>query len=240
MEVYVLVFLTAVVAGALSGIVGTGSSLLLLPVLVHAYGPKGALPIMAMAAIIGNISRVLAWWSRIDWRAVSAYVSTGVPMAALGAHTLLMLPARSVDVALGLFFWCMVPLRRHLHQSKRKISWVLLSACGGGIGFLTGLVLSTGPISVPVFTAYGLSGGGFLGTEAASALLLYISKVSTFAAQSALSKQIILQGLLVGAGIMLGTVASKPMVLKLSPAIFGRWIDAMLVVSGASLLWAAA
>jgi hypothetical protein len=36
---------------------------------------------------------------------------------------------------------------------------------GAVVGFLTGMALSTGPASVPVFTAYRLSGGAFLGTE---------------------------------------------------------------------------
>ncbi len=44
-----------------------------------------------------------------------------------------------------------------------------LGVAGAVVGFLTGLVLSTGPLSVPMFTGYGLSGGAFLGSEAASA-----------------------------------------------------------------------
>jgi len=51
---------------------------------------------------------------------------------------------------------------------------------GAIVGFLTGLALSTGPLSVPVFTGFGSSGGAFLGSEAASALLLYVAKLATF------------------------------------------------------------
>jgi uncharacterized membrane protein YfcA len=236
---YFYVFSIALAAGVLSGIVGTGSSLLLLPVLVQSYGPKAAMPIMAMAAIIGNLSRMAAWWRDIDWRAAMAYALAGMPAAALGAHTLLALPAWSIDAALGLFFWCMVPLRRRLRAARWQLSLPQLILCGGAIGFMTGLVLSTGPLSVPVFTAYGLSGGAFLGTEAASALLLYVSKVGTFAAQDALSMQTALQGLLVGAGIMVGTAGSKSLVLKLPPAMFGILIDLLLLISGAALLYSA-
>ncbi|WP_413737568.1 TSUP family transporter [Sodalis sp. RH21] len=239
METYALVFLIALAAGALSGLVGTGSSLLLLPVLVQSYGPKEAMPIMAVAAIIGNLSRMGAWWRLIDWRAASAYALLGVPAAALGAHTLLALPAWIIDAALGLFFWCMVPLNRRLRKAKWRFSLPQLGLCGGGVGFLTGLVLSTGPLSVPVFTAYGLSGGAFLGTEAASALFLYASKVGTFAAQDALSLPTALQGLLVGAGIMAGTAGSKSLVLKLPAGIFGLLIDLLLLISGAALLCSA-
>lgn len=230
------IFFSALAAGALSGIVGTGSSLILLPVLVQAFGPKEAIPIMAMAAIVGNLSRMGVWWRHIDWRATLAYSILGVPAAALGAHTLLELPAWLIDLCLGFFFWFMVLLRRYQSKAGKEISLIQLGLCGGGIGFLTGLVLSTGPLSVPAFTAYGLSGGAFLGTEAASAFLLYLSKVSAFTVQNALSAQTAYQGLLVGGGIMLGTFFSKPLVLKLTPKIYSILIDSLLLLSGAALI----
>ena len=88
-------------AGTISGIVGFGSSIMLMPVLVVAYGPLHAVPIMAIAAILANLSRVIIWWREVDWRAVAAYSVTGVPAAALGARTLLALPPRLIEGALG-------------------------------------------------------------------------------------------------------------------------------------------
>ncbi|OZI54093.1 hypothetical protein CAL20_01840 [Bordetella genomosp. 4] len=238
-ENYVYVLVVALIAGAFSGVVGTGSSLMLLPVLVQSYGPKAAMPIMAMAAIMGNLSRVMVWYKQIDWRATFAYGLPGIPAAALGAHTLLALPAWVIDATLGFFFWCMIPIRHKLRQLQYQMSLFQLGVCGVVIGFLTGLVLSTGPLSIPAFTAYGLSGGAFLGTDGATSVLLYISKVSTFFAQDALSMQTALQGVLVGAGIMLGTVASKPLVLRLSSNAFALMVDVLLFVSGAALLYSA-
>ncbi|WP_239507842.1 sulfite exporter TauE/SafE family protein, partial [Serratia marcescens] len=55
------VLLVGLVAGVFSGIVGTGSSLMLVPVLSAVYGPIEAVPIMAVAAVMANVSRVLAW-----------------------------------------------------------------------------------------------------------------------------------------------------------------------------------
>ena len=43
--IYVFVLAVGLVAGILSGIVGTGSSIMLLPVLAYAFGPKQAVPI---------------------------------------------------------------------------------------------------------------------------------------------------------------------------------------------------
>jgi uncharacterized membrane protein YfcA len=58
---YVMVLGARWIAGTLSGIVGFGSSIMLMPVLVIAFGPREAVPIMAVAAVMANLSRVLAW-----------------------------------------------------------------------------------------------------------------------------------------------------------------------------------
>ena len=61
-----VLLLLALGAGALGGLVGTGSSLILLPVLVLLDGPRVAVPVMAIAAVLANVARVAAWW-RDPW-----------------------------------------------------------------------------------------------------------------------------------------------------------------------------
>ena len=100
---FIFVLIVGLVAGAISGVIGTGSSIMLVPVLVWQFGPKEAVPIMAVAAVMANLARILAWWREIDWRACAAFAATGAPAAVLGAKTLLVLPSRAVDVAIGLF-----------------------------------------------------------------------------------------------------------------------------------------
>jgi uncharacterized membrane protein YfcA len=236
---YFFVLFVGLVAGGVSGIVGTGSSLMLLPVLVYAYGPKQAVPIMAVAAVMANVARVSAWWREVDWKAVAAYAIPGVPAAALGARTLLSLPPQVIDVGLGLFFLAMIPFKRwHARTGRRLVLWQV-SLAGAAIGLLTGLVLSTGPLSVPVFTSYGLTMGAFLSTEAASALALYISKVATFQHLGALPPSTLGQGAIVGASLMAGTYGGKALVVRISPHAFDRLLDLLMLASGLSLLWAA-
>lgn len=238
MASFILVLAVGLVAGCLSGVIGTGSSLMLLPVLTYQFGPKHAVPVMAVAAVVANLSRVVAWWKDIDWKAVLAYAAPGVPAAALGARTLLALPPRVVDAALGLFFLSMLALRRLRPVSRPMPLWGL-SICGAAIGFLTGLVLSTGPLSVPVFTSYGLVGGPFLGTEAATALALYLSKVTTFREFGALSEDVVIQGLIVGTSLMVGTFFGKTIVSRIPNHRYAHVVDVLILCSGVSLVWAA-
>ncbi|GGI54721.1 sulfite exporter TauE/SafE family protein [Oxalicibacterium solurbis] len=239
MTSYFFVLLVGLVAGVVSGVIGTGSSIMLLPILVYTFGPKQAVPIMAVAAVMANFARVLAWWRLVDWRAFAAYSVTGIPAAALGARTLLALPADIVNACLGIFFLFMIPARHWLRKHDFRLKLWQLAIAGAGIGYLTGLVLSTGPLSVPAFTAYGLTKGAFISTEAASSLFLYISKLTTFSELGALPPDIFMKGVLVGASLMAGTFAGKIVMLKLSDNGFRLLLDALLFCSGLSLLWAA-
>ena len=239
MLVYVLILAAALCAGTLSGIIGTGSSIILLPLLVYQFGPKQAVPIMAIAGLMANVGKAMAWWREIDWRAFAAYAIPGVPAAALGARTLLVLPSSWVDVALGTFFLAMIPTRHWLATHTFRIRLWQLAIAGALIGFLTGIVISTGPLSVPAFTAYGLTKGAFLSTEAVSSLALFVSKVATFREFGALPLPSIVRGLLIGAAVILGTFVGRSIVQRISIRTFELVLDGVLLCSGLSLLWEA-
>ena len=239
MLTYALVLVVGYVAGTVSGIVGTGATIILLPILVFAFGPREAVPIMAVVALMSNFAKITSWWKQIDWRACTAYALGGIPAAALGARTLLILPERIIDIALGLFFLVMVPGRRWLASLNVRLGFGGLALAGAGIGFLTGVVVSTGPLSVPAFAAYGLVKGAFIASEAAGSLALYISKALTFREFGALPIDILVKGLITGSSVMAGTYTARLIVERLSVATFQRLLDGVMVISGSALLWAA-
>jgi uncharacterized protein len=239
MAIYVFVLIIGLAAGALSGIIGTGASIMLLPVLVYQFGPKQAVPIMAIAALMSNVAKMLAWWREVEWRAFAAYSVTGVPAAALGARTLLVLPSHAVDISLGLFFLLMIPVRHWLIVKDLRIRLWQLALAGAVIGFLTGIVISTGPLSVPAFTSYGLLRGAFLSTEAASSLALMVSKVTTFRQLGALPVSSILKGLIIGTSVMAGSFVGKVVVKRMTIGVFQHVLDGLLLCSGLAMLWAA-
>jgi uncharacterized membrane protein YfcA len=236
---YLLVLVVGFVAGTVSGIVGTGATILLLPVLVFAFGPKAAVPIMAVVALMSNFAKITSWWKEIDWKACAFYAIGGIPGAALGARTLLILPEHVVDAALGLFFIAMVPGRHWLTSHHRRLGLTGLIMAGAVIGFLTGIVVSTGPLSVPAFASYGLVKGAFIATEAAGSLALYISKAATFRTFGALPMDIVIKGLISGSSVMAGTYTARLIVERLKVSTFNRLLDVVMLLSGCALLWAA-
>jgi uncharacterized protein len=195
---------------------------------------------MAVASIIANASRVAAWWRDIDWRTTLAYGATGMPAAALGARTLLVLPPRMVEAVLGAFFIAMIPVRRWMARQDWKFNRWHMAAVGAGIGFLTGIVASTGPLNAPFFLVHGLVKGAYLGTEALSSLAVFAAKVATFRSLGALPLAAIGRGLVVGSSLVAGAFIAKHYVRQLDAERFRLLIDGLLLVAGAVMLWAAA
>jgi len=81
---YLFVLLAGLAAGLIGGVIGTGSSIILLPILVYTFGPKQAVPIMALAAVMANLSRVLVWWkqwSGARWRLTRSRACPPPPLA---------------------------------------------------------------------------------------------------------------------------------------------------------------
>ena len=233
----VVVLVLGVIAGAISGVIGTGSSLILLPVLSWSYGPQAAVPIMTIAAVMANLSRIMVWWRLVDWRAFLAYAITAAPAAALGARTLLSIAPGLADAAIGAFLLGMVPFRHWLARHELRITLGHLSLVGAVIGFVTGIVVSTGPLTVPAFMALGLVKGAFISTEAAGSLAVYVSKGLAFRQLGALPWEIVAQGLIAGGALMAGTFAGKRFVLRMTPQAFRLLLDGLLLMAGSVMLW---
>ncbi len=236
---FALVLLIGLIAGTLGGIVGFGSSIMLMPVLVLVFGPREAVPIMAIASIMANASRVAAWWREVDWRVCLAYAATGIPAASLGAQTLLRLPPGVVEAILGIFFIVMIPLRRWMMRRQWRLTLWHMAWVGAIIGYITGLVVSTGPINTPFFLGYGLVKGAFLGTEALGSLAVFISKALTFREMGAMPLEALTKGLIIGCSLTAGSFLAKRFVQQLNAEKFHLLMDLLLTVAGLTMLWAA-
>ncbi|WP_048441114.1 sulfite exporter TauE/SafE family protein [Caenimonas sp. SL110] len=237
---FALVLVLGLVAGTLGGIVGFGTSIMLMPALVIVFGPRDAVPIMAVASLLANASRVAAWWKDVDWRAVAIYSATGFPAAALGAATLLALPARWVEMGLGCFFIAMIPVRRWMAARELQLQAWHLAVVGLFIGFLTGIVATTGPINAPFFLAYGLVKGAYLGTEAMASIAVHAAKAITFRTLGALPLEAVGKGLIIGTSLFAGAFIAKRYVRQLDASRFRLLMDGLLLLAGLTMLWAAA
>ena len=236
---WLLILALGLVAGLVGGVVGFGGSTILMPVLVLAFGPKEAVPIMGLAGLLANLARVVVWWREVDWRAAAIYAATGIPSVMLGARTFLALDARLVEGLLGLFMLAMIPIRRWFLARNFTIGLGGLAVAGAGIGFLTGMVASTGPINTPFFLAYGLVKGAYIATEALGSFAVYFTKTLVFQHYGALPPEAIIKGLIIGAAMMLGSWLAKRIVQRLDARRFQSIMDAVMLLAGIVMIWSA-
>ena len=61
---YVILILVGLVAGLLSGSVGFGGGMVLLPVITYFYGVEVAVPVSTIAQLVSNLSRVGMGWKQ--------------------------------------------------------------------------------------------------------------------------------------------------------------------------------
>jgi uncharacterized protein len=200
------------------------------------FGPLEAVPMMAIAAVMANLSRAAVWWRDIEWKVCGAYSATAIPFSALGATTLVHMSSRSIELALGITFLAMIPARRWLHSAGLRMRLWQLAIVGAAVGFLTGIVVSTGPISTPFFLAYGLVKGPFLATEAASSLGMYLSKAVVFNESGYLPWPILWQGLIVGTSVMAGSWLAKRFVVSMGALQFRLLMDGLMLAAGITMI----
>jgi uncharacterized membrane protein YfcA len=223
-------------AGVLGGVIGFGTTIILMPALVFFYGPIQAIPVIALVATVANLSRIFLWWSVINWKVCFVYSITAIPAVILGVNTLVTLNDRLVEITLGLFLILLIPIRRWMRQKNFYLKLWQMSLVGAGIGYLTGIVATTGAINTPFFLAFGLSKGAFLGTEAASTLSILFTKGITFHQLGFLNATAMIQGLLIGSCVLVGSIFSKKIVLALPEKKFLLLMELVMLISGASIL----
>ena len=223
-------------AGVLGGVIGFGTTIILMPALVYFYGPIQAIPVIALVATVANLSRIFLWWSDINWKVCFVYSVTAIPAVILGVNTLVTLNDRLVEITLGVFLILLIPIRRWMRQQNFYLKLWQMSLVGAGIGYLTGIVATTGAINTPFFLAFGLSKGAFLGTEAASTLSILFTKGITFHQLGFLNATAMIQGLLIGSCVLVGSIFSKKIVLALPEKKFLLLMELVMLISGASIL----
>jgi uncharacterized protein len=138
------------------------------------------------------------------------------------------------------FFLLMAPARRWLAAHGLRLRLAHLAAIGAPIGYLTGIVVTTGPITVPIFLAYGLVKGAFIATEAAASFAVHLGKIAVFQGFGALPWNVVLDGLITGSSLMVGAFIAKRFVIKLEPGQFRLLMEGLMLASGAAMLWTAA
>ncbi len=233
---WIVIAVAALIASTLAAVSGFGGAAVLLPVLVAFFGVRAAIPILTVAQLIGNGSRV--WFNRreLKWSVIAWFAVGAVPLAALGALLFSKAPLTALTRLLGLFL-LMVVAWRHLHPgAHRSFPTFVFAPIGAGASFLSALLGSVGPVMAPFFLAYGLAKGAYIGTEAMCTVVMHVTKLVVYRETAVLSGSGALIGLALGPVMIAGSYVGKRIVDKLPERVFVAIIEAVLVIAGLMFL----
>jgi uncharacterized protein len=219
----------------LSAVAGFGGGVLLLPVFAALFGLRTAVPMLTLTQLASNGFRV--WLNRpeLHWRLVGWFAAGAVPFAIAGGLLLARAPLGALQRLLGVFLIGVVVWRRR-NPHPRKPADRSFAAVGAASGLASALLGSAGPLTAPFFLAYGLTRAAYIGTEAAAALTMHLSKIAGYGAGELLTRQVLLYGATLTPATLAGVWVGKQIVGRISDRVFVILVELGLVAAGVLLL----
>jgi len=141
-----LVALAAFAAATIAGVSGFGGAVVLLPVLVAAFGARDAIVVLTVAQLLGNGSRVYFNRDEVDPLVVHRFALGAVPLALVGGVVFATLPAGALTRALGAFMLAAVAWRRLRPRPATGFPPERFTVLGAAFGFLSAIVGRVGPV----------------------------------------------------------------------------------------------
>ena len=226
----------AFVASALAAVTGFGGAAVLLPILVLIFGVRDAIPILTVAQLIGNGSRV--WFNRSELvlPVVGWFALGGVPAALVGGVLFASAPLSFLKRLLGIFLLGTVAYRHLGKQKSLRLPLRGFAVIGAVFSFLSALLGSVGPIMAPFFLVYGLVKGAYIGTEAFATVVMHVTKLVAYGGTAILTLQNVAAGLALGPIMVLGSFIGKKILDRVPERLFVLLIEGTLIIAGLGFL----
>ena len=233
------VAVVAFVAAVIGGLAGYGTGLILPVALAPVIGVVNIVPVMAVAMMINNASRVAAFRRDIEWPHVRRMLWLGLPTCLLGAWGYTRLDAQWVALLLGVFLLASIPLRRALQRAQLRLGPRGEAAAGGVFGVIEGGMTGTGVILISMLMAAGVQGAALIATDAVISTVMAVAKVALFGGVSRLDATLAITGMLIGLCTTPGAFVARAILARMPQHLHVRIMEAVVVCGGLGFLWRA-
>lgn len=224
----VILIVVGLAAGLLSGSVGFGGGMILLPVITYFYGVEVAVPVSTIAQMLSNLSRVVMGWKEIDWRAVGMFLLLAVPFTALGAFGFANVPKGPMTIVLCSFLivFAVMKLMGKMRLPHRPSTMVV----GGGVtGLVNGLLGISGPLSSAVFLTLELAPVSYIASEATTAAVMHIVKAIVYGKLNLMSDSIFLSGCGIGCAMILGNFIAMRFIRNVNKKLYQKVVAGIMI-----------
>ncbi len=242
-----LLSLVAFMTAMLSGTIGFGGGIILLPVLSAYLGVAEAVPILTAVQIVSNFSRFMFSFREINWKLVRDFSLIAIPCTLIGGLMFVHLNQHYAMKAIGAILLIYVAAMAigskknnggqpaDANAGARNVGpWFRPTA--GLVGFLSGLVGTAGPIGAAAFLSCNLAPGAYIASDAISSLLIHCSKLALYHSSLQLPERVWTTAAVLSLATMAGSLCGKLVTEKLSKKTFRSVALGALTVAGVSLL----
>ncbi len=234
LETSTLLILIAVgfVAGLLSGAVGFGGGMILLPVLTSFYGVEVAVPVSTIAQLLSNLSKMGMGFKNIEWKQTGRFLLLAAPLTALGAFGFAVVPKALMTRILCVFLivFAVMKIMGKMTLPNRPATMIV----GGGVtGLINGLLGISGPLSSAVFLSLGLSPVAYIASEATAATAMHIIKIVMYGKLDLMNWDIFICGVLIGLSMMLANFIAIKLIHNINKKLYQKIVAGVMI--GASL-----
>lgn len=233
-HIWFLLLVSSWAAATVSGLVGFGGAVILVPILVHAIGAKAAVPVLTIAQVFGNASRAWIGYRNLVWRQVAIFSAGALPTAVLGSALFTSISTCTAQISIAITVLVLVVLRRlGIHPARGPFA---LAALGCVVGFLSATAGTAGPLSASAFFALSLPHACYIASEAMAALLMHVTKSVVYQRFDALGNEEMLLGAAMGGAMVMGSLTGKALVGRWSQARLAAIVEVLLVAIALELI----
>jgi len=229
----------AMLASVVGGVTGYGSSALMPLVLVPLIGPEPVVPILAISGLFNNGSRIIAFFRLVDFKRALIVILAALPACMLGAYGYTKLSSAGVLIVIGIMLCLSVPFRRMLRHFDIRLGKGGLAMGSAGYGFLAGSTTGAGVILLSLLMAAGLEGAAVVATDAIVSIGIGFTKILIFGVSGVMTAQVIAMGLLIGLVAIPGAFLARAFVETLPVHVHIGILDAIVVLGGTVMIFAA-
>jgi uncharacterized membrane protein YfcA len=231
-----LIAVAATATSILGGVTGYGSGALMPLLLVPMVAAEPVVPIIAISAIITNVSRALAFRHAIDWRRVRIIAASALPTCILGAWAYTLLTGRGALLVIGSMLILMVGLRRALAHRGFRCGDRGLIAGALGWGIVVGGTTGSGVILLSLLMAAGLTGAAVIATDATVSVLIGAVRLSVFGMTGVATPLVVGIALVIGISTFPGAFLARWMIARLPMHVHAAMLDAVVALGGAAMI----
>ncbi|HWU02521.1 MAG TPA: sulfite exporter TauE/SafE family protein [Novosphingobium sp.] len=238
-------FLSAVLAFAISTVAGGGAGLMLMPVLALLLPGAQVPAALSIGTAVSSFSRIAMFWRSIRWDVVRWFLPAALPAAALGAWLLSRFEPVYVKLILGLFLTANLPLLFLRQRAPEPVDAPAMGPrglllLGAAVGLLSGFTGAVGVAFNRFYFRLRLQKGEIVATRATNEVLLHLLKLALYAAFGLLTDRAIMAGAVVAIAAVCASWLMKHAIAYVADHVFRHAGTAAMVAAGLGMVGTAA